>query len=226
MLLLVAGLVPWALQARVFQTIGMRDGRLNTAGLPWEFAYNTTMTIDGRRNELFVYSARFSEPAAEQLKDQFEAQGATVTLEESRDCMQGMARWDDREARLLVLSPDTQPNQMIFVFYPEPAGVAEVVRFPVAHYPRSVVRSSTENQDTGTGCISLETNDSAEQVQAYYAGMLAGAGWKKMIPGQRTGPTGDSMTVYQKKKQVCCVMTTGRAGFPNRVTVLVKGRGL
>ena len=48
-LLCTAALLPWA-AGRVFRIIGVREGRLNTAGLPWEFAYQTTMNIHGRRN--------------------------------------------------------------------------------------------------------------------------------------------------------------------------------
>ena len=61
---------------RVFQVVGQVPGQLNTVGLPWDSAYQTTMTVNGRKRLVHVYSARYTEPVVEQLKNQFELQGA------------------------------------------------------------------------------------------------------------------------------------------------------
>ena len=124
-----------ALQAKVFRVIDTDEGRLNTVGLPWEFAYRTTMDVNGQQNDLHVYAARFNEPVVAQLTDQFESQGAKVTISETTDGAQGLARWEDREARILVLSPPSQPNQLVFLFYPEPGKAGAPARLPIPEYP-------------------------------------------------------------------------------------------
>jgi len=211
---------------RVFRARNVPAGRLNTAGLPWEFAYHTTMNVNGRRNEVYLYSARFNEPVLEQLKGQFEAQGAKVSLQKTADGATGMARWDDGEARLLVLSPTTQPNQMIFLFYPEAGAAAKSPRLPIPSYPGGVVGNTVLNEDTDTFCSTIETEDSAAQVQAYYAGELAAKGWKAAIPGSLQDGAASGMTIYHKRKMMCCVMAVDRPDGPNRVTLLVKDSGL
>ena len=54
---LIGMLVPWAVNGRVFRQGGVADGRLNTAGLPWEHAYSTVMDVNGQRNSVRVYFA-------------------------------------------------------------------------------------------------------------------------------------------------------------------------
>jgi hypothetical protein len=215
-----------AVNGRVFRAIGVRDGRLNTAGLPWEFAYHTTMNVNGRRNAVQVYSARFNESVLDQLRNRFEAQGATVTLQQSPDSAVGVAKGGGHEARFLVLSADSQPNQMIFLFYPEAGKAAEQPRSPVPDYPRGVTSNTVLNEDTNATCSTLQTEDSAEQVHAYYAGVLGGSGWKVLIPPRVTGVSSGGMAIYQKRNQVCCVLAKNRPGSLNQVTVLVKGGGL
>ena len=213
-----------AVKGRVFRSIGVADGRLNTAGLPWEFAYKTTMDVNGQRNDLQVYSVRFNEPVVEQLKGQFEAQGAKVVISETADGAQGLATWDDRQARILVLSPATQPNQMVFLFYPEPGKVQAPARLPVPEYPGSSSKGNTVmNEESGSVCRTVETEDHPEQVQTFYAGALSADGWSMVVP---PGRGVSSMAVYQKKDRICSVLATHRADGPNRVTLLVKGGGL
>ena len=208
---------------RVFRGISVGEGRLNTVGLPWEFAYKTTMEVNGRRNDLRVYSARFNEPVVEQLRDQFERQGAKVSFHETTDGAQGLAKWDDREARILVLSPSSQPNQMIFLFYPEAGAARAPTRSPIPEYPGGVGLKTVLNEGTGTLCTTLETEDSPEQVLVFYAGTLTANGWDAVVPA---GAGASRMAIYQKRERICTVLATHRIDGPNRVTVLVKGGGL
>ncbi len=217
LLALLVGIL--AADGRVFRALGVRAGQLNTAGLPLEFAYRTTMAVDGRRTEVHVYSARFNEPVVEQLRDQFEQQGFKAVFQETADGAFGVAKGDGREARILVLSPDSQPNQMVFLFYPE-VGNSGKSRFPIPGYPGGKMGRTVLDEDTHTICTTLETMDSAEQVHSFYAGVLAANGWKPTIP--RAG----GMAVFRKRNQVCCILAKGRPGEPNRVTLLVKGGGL
>lgn len=217
--LLVAALVPWAVNGRVFRAAGVRAGQLNTAGLPLELAYRTTMEVNGRRTEVHAYSARFNEPVVEQLRDQFERQGFKVTFRQTADGAFGVAKGDGRETRILVLSPGSQPNQMVFLFYPE-VGRSGKTRFPIPGYPGGKMGNTVLNEDTDTICATLETMDSAGQVHAFYAGVLAANGWTPAIP--RAG----GMAIFRKRDQICCILAKGRPGEPNRVTLLVKGGGL
>ncbi|MEE9367905.1 MAG: hypothetical protein V3V05_03470 [Pontiella sp.] len=212
----------YPVMGKVFREIGVADGRLNTAGLPWGFAYKTKMNVNGQQTDLYVYSARFNEPVVAQLKDQFEAQGAKVVISETKDGAQGLATWDDRKARILVLSPDSQPNQMVFIFYPEP-GKGRAPRLPIPEYPSTSKGKTVMNEDSGSMCRTIETEDRPEQVQTFYAGALPADGWSMVIP---PGRGLSSMAVYQKKDRICSILATYRSDGPNRVTLLVKGGGL
>lgn len=220
-LMLVLGLC--AVQAKVFRTIGTVEGRLNTVGLPWEFAYQTKMDVNGQENDLHVYAARFNEPVVDQLKHQFERQGAKVTISETNDGAQGLARWDDREARILVLAPPSQPNQMVFLFYPEPGKAQAPARLPIPEYPGALAKKTVTNQGTGSICATMDTEDPPEQVLAYYAEALSADGWRAVLP---TGSGSTRMAMYQKRERICTVLASHRREGPNRVTLLVKGRGL
>jgi hypothetical protein len=219
---LLGTLVPWAVNGRVFRITGAADGRLNAAGLPWEHAYSTVMDVNGQRNSVQVYSARFSEPVAEQLRAQFESQGAKVDLRQGADGgAMGVARWDGGEARFLVLAPDTVPNQIVFLFYPE-SGKKSKSAFPVPEYPRGVVENSVFNKSTDTFCATMKTLDAPGQVQRYYAGVLAGSGWEPLLPLKASG----GMALFHKKEKTCCVLANRRESGETFVTLLVRTGGL
>lgn len=221
-LVLIGILVPWAVNGRVFRIGGAVDGRLNTAGLPWEHAYNTVMNVNGQRNSVRVYSAGRHEPAAEQLRAQFESQGAAVHLRQAADGgAMGVARWDGGEARFLVLAPDTVPNQIVFLFYPEP-GKKSGPAFPVPEYPRASVENTVINEQTDTFCATMKTLDAPRQVQQYYAGVLAAAGWEPLLPLQASG----GMALFHKREKTCCVLANRRESGETFVTVLVRTGGL
>jgi hypothetical protein len=208
---------------RVFQVVGTNEGRLNTTGLPWDFAYKTTMDVNGRQNELQVYAARFDEPVVEQLRAQFEQQGAKVTMQQSRTGAQGLARWENREARIVVLSPDSQPNQMVFLFYPKPGESGAPARLPIPEYPGASAPKTVTNEATGSISATWSTEDRPEQVLAYYAGALSAEGWRSVLP---SGTASTQMAIYQKRDRICTIMASFRPDGPNRVTLLVKGGGL
>ncbi len=219
-------LIGAAVHGSVFRAFNVPKGRLNVSGLPWEFAYRTTMQINGERNELELYSARFNEPVLQQLKDCFEAQGAAISLVPSKDGARGVAKWEDKTARILVLSPETRPNQLIFLFYPDGKKNASSGDFPVPVYPRARDGETVSNEKTGTVCKTLLTEDAVESVQQFYADVLANDGWSLVLPPRLDGVSVGSMAMYQKNERICCVMTSGNPGMANRVTLLVKGGGL
>ncbi|MCF7817141.1 MAG: hypothetical protein K9M54_04600 [Kiritimatiellales bacterium] len=221
----LACLVPRIADGRVFRAVGVREGHLNTVGLPWEFAYHTTMNVNGCRNEVQVYSARFHEPVPEQLKSRFEAQGAEVVLRQTADSTFGIAKWPGSEVRILVLSPASQPSQMVFLFYPESGTPAAAPRFPVPGYPGGTAGNTVCDEDTHTYCTTIETRDSATQVHSFYAGMLAGEGWTPVIPPGRSGAQ-EGMAIFRKRERICCVLAKDRSHGLSRVTLLVKDSGL
>ena len=199
-------LIPWVVNGRVFRIGGAADGRLNTAGLPWEHAYSTVMDVNGQRNSVYVYAAGRHEPAAQQLRAQFESQGATVDLRQGADGgAMGVARWNGGKARFLVLAPDTVPSPVVFLFYPE-AGKKSASAFPVPEYPGAVVENTVFNEHTDTFCATMKTLDAPGQVQQYYAGVLAGSGWKPLLPLRTSG----GMALFHKKEKTCCVLANRR----------------
>lgn len=218
MLLLVACLC--AVDARVFRLGGNREDRLNTAGLPWEGAYTTTMELNGERCELDVYSAHRNDPVVDQLRHQLERQGGKVFLQEAAGMVRGVARFEDRDVRFLVLSPDSLENRLVFLFYPEPADASGPARLPVPEYPGAKISNVVKNEKTGTVCATMETMDGPDQVQAYYAGVLYANGWATVVPAVQGKAR---MAMYSKGEQVCTVFATSGHADANRVTLLVKG---
>ena len=217
----LAGLLLRPVSGRVFRVVGDTAGRLNAAGLPWEQAYATAMTVNGRQNDVVVYSARFSEPVVDQLKAQFEQQGAEVTLSRNADGgTVGFARWKEGEARFLVVAPDSQPNSLVFLFYPR-GGAPDSPVFPVPEYPGGRVVNRVSNDGTDTHCAMLVTADPAEQVQHYYAGVLAAEGWKPVLPLRISG----GMTCFHKQEKTCCILTGTRESGETAVTLLVRDKG-
>lgn len=220
-LALLGVLVPWS-AGRVFRSSGGADGRLNVAGLPWQHAYNTVMNVNGQRNTVQVYAAGRHEPAAEQLRAQFESQGATVDIRQGTNGeAMGVARWDGSEARFLVMAPDTVSNPIVFLFYPE-TGSANEPAFPVPEYPGGVVDNTVFNEQTESFCATMKTLDAPEQVQQYYAGVLAASGWKPILPLRAAG----GMALFHRREQTCCVLANRRESGETFVTLLVRAGGL
>ena len=221
LVLLPAGLfIPPAI-GRVFRITGETHGRFNAAGLPWESAHETTMTVNGRKNDVVVYSVRYSEPVLEQLRAQFERQGATVTLtSDANGGAKGLARWDGGSARILVLAPESRPNNLVFLFYPSrsPSSAAQP---PVPDYPRGHTENTMVNNDTEAFCTILSTTDPAGQVQRHYAESLVRDGWKPLLPL----PFSAGLSFYHRKESTCCVQTGTRENGETVVTVLVRDKG-
>ncbi|VGO21498.1 hypothetical protein SCARR_03572 [Pontiella sulfatireligans] len=212
--------------ARVWRVVGHLDGQLNTAGLPWTKAYNTTMTVNGLKNEVVLYSVRYSQPAVEQLENQFKAQGAAVMVKRTEEGASGVARWPDREARFLVLSPKAQPRHLVFIFYPEPSGQLRESRFPVPEYDRGELMNVVTDDDTHTFFATVKTFDSPTLVHDFYRNSLSALGWQTVMPPVVNHGEVKGVAIYQKKKKICYVQSAGRQAGSNLVTLLVKGGAL
>lgn len=223
-LFVACGPVPSA-TAKVFRFLGpAKNPELNNGRYGWESAYKTQMTVNGRPSEVRLYSARFDDPVLDQLKTRFEEQGAKVALVQTPGGATGVALWPDgKEARFLVLSPATEPRQLIFVFYPELGSSPKNVRLPVSKYPGSTTEFTVSNDETKTFFASFSTMASATELHTFHASALAAEGWKLLTPALVRDGSISGMAVFQKGKKVCYVQAVNRPGRLNTVTLLVKG---
>ena len=205
---------------RVFRAREVPYGQLNTVGLGWQAAYQTTMNVNGVHNDLYVFAVDANYPVADQIQAQFKDQGADVLLKESPDGYRGVAKFDDREARILVLSGVAKPNHLVFLFYPDPSKSSGHPRMPIPEFPGAVSDQLVTNDKTGTICRTLTTETDSAQVMAYYATTLSATGWSTVLPSRARAT---QMAMFQKGEQICTVMAENRPDELNRVTVLVKG---
>lgn len=207
---------------RVFRGRAMEPGRLNTAGLGWVSAYQTSMNVNGVHNDLHVYSVDANFSAVDQLTAQFEEQGADVELQEIAGGYRGTASFNEQEARILILEPGAQPARMVFIFYPQPGKSIGPAEGPVPAFPGAMSEEVVSNDKTGAICRSMTTESGVAEVIAFYATTLAADGWATVLP---SGVGASRLMLFQKGKQVCSVMAAENPNGLNRVTVLVNGDG-
>lgn len=222
-LLMCAAVPPAA--AKVFRFLGpSKVPELNDGRFGWDSAYKTRMTVNGQPSDVRIYSARYSTPVLDQLKTRFEELGAEVELLQGPGGATGKAVWPDgKEARVLVLSPESEPRHLMFVFYPEPGAKPAAAQFPVPRYQGGDVEYTVSNDETGTFFAQLSTMADATEVHSFYAASLAAEGWKLIMPALVRDGTISGMAVYEKGKDVCYVQAVNRPGRSNAVTLLVKG---
>lgn len=223
LLLSAAFFMTFPVSGKVYRLFGGggEDGFQN-GSLPWDTAYKTEMTVNGRPAVVSVYSARHSEPVINQLKDRFEQLGATVQLARSGDGASGRAVWPDRSVGFLVVKPPKEPVQQIFIY--EPTGKqGRAANMPVPEFSRAKVRNTITDDDTGTYMATLQTTASCTEVHTFYAGALQADGWEIVAPALIKDGRVSGMAVYQKKQKVCYVQAVDRVGGLNLITLLVKG---
>lgn len=211
--------------AEVFRTnhIGQAVPQLNNGVYRWKTAYTTTMTVNGRKSDVELYSVHIDEPVLAQLKDRFEQMGASVSVTPGPDGATGTARWSDREARFLVLSPSEIERQLVFVFYPEFGAVPQPVSFPVPHYQDAMVCQTISDDETGMFLATLSTADEAASVHRFYADQMGAAGWVQRADAPVVNGASSGLAVYVKETKVCYVQAVDRSGRDNMITLLVKG---
>jgi hypothetical protein len=200
---------------------GTQDAFQN-GSLPWDTAYVTTMSVNGRPANVKVYSARYSEPVVEQLKSRFEQLGAKVQMGSTSEGTTGRAVWPDHTIGFLVLKPPLEPTQQILIY--EPVGKQErPAKLPVPEFNRATIRSTVTDDETGTFLATLNTSASCTEVHSFYAGALQAEGWKLVAPALVKNGRISGMAVYEKKSKVCYVQAVDRIDGPNMITLLVKG---
>ena len=226
MLLIATCLLTIPASGKVFRLFGSgaEDGFQN-GSLPWDTAYKTEMSVNGRPATVKVYSARHSEPVVNQLKHRFEQLGAKVQVSRSTEGATGRAVWPDRVVSFIVMKPPQQPVQQIVIY--EPTGKQKrPARLPLPDYSRATVRSTITDDETGTYLATLETSASCTEAHVFYAEALQGEGWKLVAPALIREGTVRGMAVYEKKSKICYVQSVDQVGKPNTITLLVKGGAL
>lgn len=225
-LLSVSLLLVFPVSGKVFRLFGGGgEDAFQNGSLPWDTAYQTEMTVNGRPAVVSVYSARHSEPAVNQLKSRFEQLGATVQLARSDGGASGRAVWPDRSVGFLVVKPPKEPAQQIFIY--EPTGRQErAAKMPVPEFNRAKVRNTITDDETGTYLATLQTAASCTEVHSFYAGALQAEGWEIVAPALIKDGRVSGMAVYQKKRKICYVQAVDRVGGLNLITLLVKGGAL
>jgi hypothetical protein len=212
---------------KVFRLFGGSDGdAFQNGSLPWDSAYRTQMTVNGRKATVKIYAARYTEPVEEQLKRRFEDLGAQVLMARSESGATGTAKWPDRSVGFIVMSPPGEPLQQIVIYEPEPGTKGVPGRLPVPAYPQGKVVNVISDDDTGTLYATLESSASATDAHSFYARELPAQGWSMVAPAMVRHGTISGMAVYQKKKKICYVQATDRVGGLNMITLLVKGGAL
>lgn len=208
---------------RVFTVRDAGAGRLNTAGLGWISAYQTSMNVNGVHNDLFVYSVDSKFSAVDQVKAQFEEQGAEVEVEEIAGGYRVRASVEGQESRILILSDvGGRPNQMVFLFYPQPGKANGPATLPVPEFPGALSENVVSNDKTGSVCRTITTEADPARVIGFYATALSADGWSTVLP---SGASDTRMALFQKGKLICSVLAAQENDGVNRVTVLVNGGG-
>jgi len=214
----------WAgpLSAKVFRLFGAGgQDAFQNGSLPWDAAYKTEMTVNGRPAVVKIYSARQTEPVINQLKTRFEELGATVQVARSPDGATGRAVWPDRTVGFLVMKPPKEPVQQIFIY--EPTGKqGRPAELPVPDYNRATVRTTISDDVTGTYMATLETSASATEAHTFYAGAMPATGWEMVAPALVKNGRISGMAVYQKKSKICYIQVADRINSASTITLLVK----
>ena len=211
--------VVWA-EVYIVRGGGAQGAELNNGLYRWENAYQTTMTINGRKSKVRLYAVDRVEPVLGQLKSRFEQMGAEVFINAGSEGATGWARWPDHEAKFLVLSPPSMKKHLIFVFYPEP-GIPQPVSLPVPTYTGAEVAQTVSDDDTGVFLATLTTSDSSVSVHDFYCRELQAQGWKQLVPPSVAQGAVSGMAVYVQANRVCYVQATEHAGQANTITLLV-----
>lgn len=223
LMLFVAG----SLSAKVFRGAGRVVDILNNGSLPWETISRTPMMVNGRTAMMHLYSARYTEPVAEQLKARFEVLGAEVHLARSAEGVTGVARWlDGRKARFLVVAPHSSPRKHVVVYFTEADSAIEKVKFPVPSYKRARVLSTVVNGETESFLATLKTADSSTEIHTFYSQQMQADGWEMLVPAMVNQGILSGMAVYKKKKKICYVQAINQVGDLNMITLLVKTKAL
>lgn len=211
---------------KVYRLFGGGGDAFHNGSLPWETAYVTKMTVNGRPATVKVYSARFSEPVVNQLKARFEEMGAEVQVSRSAGGgAAGRAVFPDQNVGFLVLRPPQEPVQQIIIY--EPTGKqGNPAKMPIPKYSRATVRTVISDDDTGTYLATLDTASSATETHSFYAKAMQGDGWRLVSPALIKNGTVTGMAVYEKKSKVCYIQATEQIGGSNSITLLVKGGAL
>ena len=212
----------FGVEARVWRGLNAKDPLLSDGTVNWTVARRTKLTRNGKPIEMNLYTVRYTEPAVSQLKRRFEALGAKVVIVRGRDGVTGVARWPNKKARFIVLTPQNDPHKYIIVTWSHPKKRAKKVKLFVPTYPRGKKPTTILDDETHTVVMTQQTSDSPADVHAFYARKLTAEGWKMVVPAIVSHGTIRGLATYQKKNRICFVQISKHRGRLNMITVLVK----
>jgi len=147
---------------------------------------------------------------------------AKVVIVRGRDGVTGVARWPNKKARFIVLTPQNDPHKYIIVTWSHPKKRAKKVKLFVPTYPRGKKPTTISDDETHTVVMTQQTSDSPADVHAFYARKLTAEGWKMVVPAIVSHGTIRGLATYQKKNRICFVQISKHRGRLNMITVLVK----
>jgi hypothetical protein len=206
--------------ASVFKALGRNwSGWVPVGGLPWEKAYQTQMRVNGKRVEMHVYTARHTEPAADQLIGALEAIGATVQTTSSGNG--GVATLNGYEVGYTISSPPSEPRHYIFLSYADPNG-SEKKGFPVPLYPNGTVMSTVSDINTQVDYASVKTTDTSSQVHGFYQQRLTSEGWVQIKPCIISAGESKGLAIYGKNGKICFIDVVPNKNLCSTVSVLVE----
>lgn len=206
--------------ATVFKVVGRNwNGWVPTGGLPWEKAYQTQMVVNGKRVELHVYTARYNEPAADQLKAVFASIGATVTPKSTG--WGGAATLNGYEVKYVISSSPSEPRQYIFLSYSDPQGAARQA-FPLPLYPNGKVLTTVSDLHAHSDYATIQTTDTSTGVHEFYRALLKSEGWSEVKPAVLEAGEYKGMAIYSKKGQTCFINVIPGENISSTVSILVE----
>ncbi len=206
--------------ASVFRMVGRHwSGWVPTGRLPWDKAYETGMVVNGRRVDLHVFTTRYTEPVAEQLKGLLVSIGAEI--EPQSTGLNGVATLDGCEVKYVVSSPPSEPRHLIFLSYSDPNGAVRQ-EFPLRLYPNGEVLSTVSDLNTGAEHLTFRTMDVATQVHEFYRELLESDGWTAEKPPRLSGGQYSGLGIYSKKGQICFIDVVREKNNSSTVVVLLE----
>ncbi len=206
--------------ASVFKALGQNwSGWVPVGQLPWEKAYQTEMTVNGKLVELQVFTARYNQPVEAQLKGVLASIGARVRSTNAGSA--GVATLNGYEVKFMVSAPPSDPRKYIFLSYSDPRSAAPN-DFPVALYPNGVELSSVSDVHSKTAYAAVRTTDTSTEIHEYYRGLLTSEGWGQVRPCEVDAGESKGLAVYAKKGKICFIDVVPGDNISNTVTVLVE----
>jgi len=188
-----------------------RHSNRAVTALGGRLAYEADVTINGGRGHLAVFSfARPRQSVAKDLERAFKTsfasaggRGATATVNS-----EGLV------IKLIAFSPEDLGQTLLFKLAQTDRDhrqslSADRLSFPagIPSSPDVEINTVMVNKETGTTLVTANTGSQPAALRVFYDAAMRSAGWRKAAPGTRSNDEVQSMTVYVRGPEVCCVLS-------------------